>query len=100
MRPRWDDPSTFGPHLPPDYTPAGVFADGPQPPRNPLTKLQAPAPSDARAGALPAKLARAVLTMDARRAGRLKLSRFSHRPKPPQTPQISAFRLDVAPPEG
>ena len=95
MRPRWDDPDSFGPRLPPDYNAKGVFAEGPQPPTNPLTRLQSPRPSDAASGALPPKLARAVLTTEARQAGRLRLAMFVHRRKPPTTPEVTTYRAPV-----
>lgn len=99
MHPRWDDPASFGPHLPADYNAKGVFAEGPQPPTNPLTRLQAGRRSDAAAEALPPNVARNVLTRVAKRAKRLRLALFSHRPKPPSAPVVTSFRLDP-PPEG
>lgn len=98
MQPRWDDPDSFGPHLPPGYNVRGVFAEGPQPPTNPLAKIQGTRPVDAAAQALPPNVARSVLTRAARRAKRLRLALFSHRPKPPSAPFVTSFRVDV--PEG
>ncbi len=97
--PRWDDPESFHDRLPSDYNAKGVFAEGPQPPSSPLTRLQAGRRSDAAADALPPNVARNVLTRVAKRAKRLRLALFSHRPKPPSTPVVSSFRLDP-PPEG
>lgn len=93
-RPRWDDPDTFGPHLPPDYNARGVFAEGPQPPTNPLGRLQGGRAADAGRQALPANVARAVLTREGRRRGRLKLALFVHKPKPPIHPIITRLRND------
>jgi hypothetical protein len=98
-RPQWDDPDSFGPHLPPDYNVRGVFAEGPQPPSNPLAKVQGSPPADAKSGALSPRLARNVLTRAARQAKRLRLALFSHRPKPPAKPIVSSFRLDTPPPD-
>lgn len=94
-RPRWDDPESFSEHLPSDYNPKGVYAEGPQPPTNPLTKFQSPRPVNAASGALPPKLARAVLTAEAKKAGRLRLAMFSHRRKPPQHPEVTTYRAPV-----
>lgn len=90
--PRWDDPETFGPRLPADYNARGVFAEGPQPPRNPLARLQSGRGADAAKQALPANLARAVLSRDGKVRQRLKLALFVHKPKPPAHPRITSVR--------
>lgn len=95
-RPRWDDPDTFGETLPPDYNPRGVFADGPQPPTNPLGKLQGGRASGEQRNALPANVARAVLSRAGKVRQRLKLSLFSHRRKPPAHPDVRVWRNDTA----
>ena len=94
--PRWDDPESFGPHLPKDYNARGVFAEGPQPPSNPLGRLQSGRGADAGKHALPANVARAALSREGRRRGRLKLALFVHKPKPPAHPVITSVRNEPA----
>lgn len=89
-RPRWDDPTTFGPRLPPDYNARGVFAEGPQPPTNPLGRLQSGRRADVSGTALPANLARAVLSRAGKTRQKLKLALFVHKPKPPARPVITS----------
>ena len=90
-RPRWDDPTTFGPKLPPDYNARGVFAEGPQPPTNPLGRLQSGRRADVSGMALPANLARAVLSRAGKTRQKLKLALFVHKPKPPARPVITSL---------
>ena len=89
-RPRWDDPTTFGPRLPPDYNARGGFAEGPQPPTNPLGRLQSGRRADVSGTALPANLARAVLSRAGKTRQKLKLALFVHKPKPPARPVITS----------
>jgi len=89
-RPRWDDPTTFGPRLPPDYNARGVFAEGPQPPTNRLGRLQSGRRADVSGMALPANLARAVLSRAGKTRQKLKLALFVHKPKPPARPVITS----------
>ena len=96
MTPRWDDPNSFAERLPPDHNPRGVFADGPQPPTNPLAKLQSRRAAGEQAAALPANVARAVLSRAGKVRQRLKLSLFSHRRKPPAHPDVRVWRNDTA----
>ena len=91
-RPRWDDPETFEGRLPPDYNVRGVFAEGPQPPTNPLGRLQGGRSGDAGRHALPANVARVALSRVGRQRGRLKLALFVHKPKPPAHPVITSVR--------
>lgn len=95
---RWDDPTTFGPRLPPDYNAKGVFAEGPQPPSNPLARLQGGRRADASAAALPANLARAVLSRAGKTRQKLKLALFVHRPKPPARPVVTSVHNEPADP--
>jgi hypothetical protein len=76
--PRWDDPETFSDRLPRDYNARGVFAEGPQPPSNPLVRLQGGRAADASQQALPANVARVAL--------------FVHKPKPPAHPVVTTWR--------
>jgi hypothetical protein len=100
-RPRWDDPTTFGPSLPSDYNAKGVFAEGPQPPSNPLGRLQGGRAADASKQALPANVARAVLSRDGKQRQKLKLALFVHKPKPPARPVVTSWRApDERPNEG
>jgi hypothetical protein len=94
--PRWDDPSSFEGRLPPDYNAKGVFAEGPQPPSNPLARVQGGRPADAAKDALPTNVARAVLSRAGRVRSKLKLALFVHRPKPPAYPRVTRWE---APPD-
>ena len=96
MTPRWDDPDTFAERLPPDHNARGVFAEGPQPPRNPLGRLQGSRASGEQRDALPANLARAVLSRAGKVRLKLKLSLFSHRRKPPAHPDVRVWRNDTS----
>jgi hypothetical protein len=89
--PRWDDPTSFGPTLPSDYNAKGVFAEGPQPPTNPLGRLQGGRSADASRQALPANIARAVLSRDGKTRQQLKLALFVHKPKPPAHPVVTSL---------
>lgn len=93
-RPRWDDPDTFGARLPPDYNPRGVFAEGPQPPTNPLGKLQGGRAGGEQRDALPANVARVVLSRAGKVRQRLKLALFTHKPNPPTHPIITSVRYE------
>jgi len=90
--PRWDDPTTFGPRLPRDYNAKGVFAEGPQPPSNPLARLQGGRAADASQDALPANVARVVLSRVGKVRQKLKLALFVHQPKPPAHPIVTSVR--------
>jgi hypothetical protein len=94
--PRWDDPETFGERLPPDYNARGVFAEGPQPPTNPLSRIQGGRAADAASQALPANVARAALSRAGKVRQKLKLALFVHRPKPPAHPVITSVHNDPA----
>lgn len=95
MTPRWDDPDTFAERLPPDHNARGVFADGPQPPTNPLGKLQGGRLGREQRDALPANLARAVLSRAGKVKLKLKLALFHHRRKPPAHPDVRVWRNDT-----
>jgi hypothetical protein len=88
--PRWDDPESFSDRLPTDYNARGVFADGPQPPTNPLGRLQGGRAADASRQALPANVARAALSRVGKTRQKLKLALFVHKPKPPAHPIITS----------
>ena len=95
--PRWDDPDSFGERLPLDYNAKGVFAEGPQPPTNPLSRVQGGRPADAAKDALPTNVARAVLSRAGRVRSKLKLALFVHKPKRPARPMVTRWE---APPDG
>lgn len=76
--------------LPRDYNARGVFAEGPQPPSNPLARLQGGRPADAAKDALPANVARMALSRDAKTRQKLKLALFVHKPKPPAHPIVTS----------
>lgn len=100
--PRWDDPETFGPRLPRDYNAKGVYAEGPQPPSNPLARLQGGRGADASLHALPANVARVALSRAGKVRMKLKLALFVHRPKPPLHPLVTSVHhepADLSPPE-
>ena len=88
--PRWDDPDSFGPMLPRDYNAKGVFAEGPQPPSNPLGRLQGGRSADASKQALPANVARVALSRPGKVRQKLKLALFVHKPKPPAHPIVTS----------
>lgn len=91
---RWDDPESFHGRLPRDYNAKGVFAEGPQPPTNPLVRVQGGRAADASRHALPVNVARAVLSRAGKVRQKLKLALFVHRPKPPVRPIVSVLRND------
>jgi hypothetical protein len=95
--PRWDDPESFHDRLPSDYNAKGVFAEGPQPPSNPLARLQGGRSADASQHALPANVARAALSRAGKVRQKLKLALFVHKPKPPVRPVTSTWRLPDEP---
>ena len=95
--PRWDDPDSFQDRLPTDYNARGVFADGPQPPTNPLGRLQGGRAADAGRQALPANVARAALSRAGKTRQKLKLALFVHQPKPPARPIVTSVHNDPAP---
>jgi hypothetical protein len=95
--PRWDDPDSFQDRLPTDYNARGVFADGPQPPTNPLGRLQGGRAADASRQALPANVARAALSRVGKVRQKLKLALFVHKPKPPARPIVTSVHNDPAP---
>ncbi len=95
--PRWDDPDSFGPMLPRDYNARGVFAEGPQPPSNPLGRLQGGRGADASKQALPANVARVALSRPGKVRQKLKLALFVHRPKPPLHPIVTSVHNDPSP---
>ena len=82
--------------LPRDYNARGVFAEGPQPPSNPLARLQGGRSADASKQALPANVARAALSRAGKVRQKLKLALFVHKPKPPARPVITRWE---APPD-
>jgi hypothetical protein len=90
--PRWDDPETFSDRLPRDYNARGVFAEGPQPPSNPLVRLQGGRAADASQQALPANVARVALSRAGKTRQKLKLALFVHKPKPPAHPVVTTWR--------
>lgn len=92
MTPRWDDPESFRDRLPSDHNARGVFAEGPQPPSNPLARVQGGRPVDASRHALPTNVARAVLSRAGQVRQKLKLALFVHTPRPPRHPIISTWR--------
>ena len=90
--------------LPRDYNAKGVFAEGPQPPSNPLARLQGGRAADASQHALPANVARAALSRAGKVRQKLKLALFVHKPKPPARPIVTSVHHDptaevVPPPE-
>lgn len=94
---RWDDPESFRGRLPPDYNARGVFAEGPQPPTNPLVRVQGGRPADASRDALPANIARLVLSRAGKVRQKLKLALFVHKPRPPVRPVVTVVRNDGIP---
>jgi len=97
MTPQWDDPESFSDRLPSDYNAKGVFAEGPQPPSNPLARLQGGRAADASQHALPANVARAALSRAGKVRQKLKLALFVHKPRPPLHPTISSWRAPDEP---